>query len=74
MLDTAGRLQVDVHLMEELQATKTATAADEILLVVDAMTGQEAAALTAAFDEAVGITGAVLTKWMVTPVVAQPCL
>jgi len=62
IIDTAGRLQVDVHLMEELQATKTATAADEILLVVDAMTGQEAAALTAAFDEAVGITGAVLTK------------
>lgn len=62
IIDTAGRLQVDVHLMEELRATKIATAADEILLVVDAMTGQEAAALTAAFDEAVGITGAVLTK------------
>ena len=62
IVDTAGRLQIDGQLMEELQATKIATAADETLLVVDAMTGQEAAALTAAFDEAVGITGAVLTK------------
>ena len=48
--------------MGELQATKAATGADETLLVVDAMTGQEAAALTASFNDAVGITGAVLTK------------
>lgn len=62
IVDTAGRLQIDEQLMAELQATKELTTADETLLVVDAMTGQEAAALTAAFDDAVGITGAVLTK------------
>ena len=62
IVDTAGRLQIDEQLMGELQATKQATGADETLLVVDAMTGQEAAALTASFNDAVGITGAVLTK------------
>jgi signal recognition particle subunit SRP54 len=62
IVDTAGRLQIDEQLMGELQATKAATGADETLLVVDAMTGQEAAALTASFNDAVGITGAVLTK------------
>ena len=62
IVDTAGRLQVDEMLMAELLATKAATRADETLLVVDAMTGQEAASLTAAFNDAVGITGAVLTK------------
>ena len=48
--------------MGELKATKEATSADETLLVVDAMTGQEAATLTASFNEAVEITGAILTK------------
>ena len=62
IVDTAGRLQIDEQLMGELQATKLATRADETLLVVDAMTGQEAASLTASFNDAVGITGAVLTK------------
>jgi len=62
IVDTAGRLTIDEQLMGELKATKEATGADETLLVVDAMTGQEAAALTAAFNDAVGITGAVLTK------------
>ena len=62
IVDTAGRLTIDEQLMGELQATKAATNADETLLVVDAMTGQEAATLTAAFNDAVGITGAVLTK------------
>jgi len=62
IVDTAGRLTIDEQLMGELLATKAATGADETLLVVDAMTGQEAAALTAAFNDAVGITGAVLTK------------
>ena len=42
IVDTAGRLQIDEQLMGELQATKAATGADETLLVVDAMTGQEA--------------------------------
>ena len=62
IVDTAGRLQIDENLMAELLATKTATGADETLLVIDAMTGQEAASLTASFDEMIGITGAVLTK------------
>jgi len=62
IVDTAGRLTIDAQLMNELLATKAATNADETLLVVDAMTGQEAATLTAAFNDAVGITGAVLTK------------
>jgi len=62
IVDTAGRTQIDAAMMAELQAVKAATRATETLLVVDAMTGQEAAALSAAFNEAVGITGAVLTK------------
>ena len=62
IVDTAGRLNIDEKLMSELKATKEATSADETLLVVDAMTGQEAAALTASFNEAVEITGAILTK------------
>jgi len=62
IVDTAGRLNIDEKLMNELKATKVATNADETLLVVDAMTGQEAATLTASFNEAVEITGAILTK------------
>jgi len=62
IVDTAGRLQIDEDMMSEMQAIKAATGAQETLLVVDAMTGQEAASLTAAFNDAVGITGAVLTK------------
>ena len=62
IVDTAGRLNIDEKLMGELKATKASTRADETLLVVDAMTGQEAATLTASFNEAVEITGAILTK------------
>ena len=62
IVDTAGRTQVDADMMAELQAVKARTGAVETLLVVDAMTGQEAASLSAAFNESVGITGAVLTK------------
>jgi len=62
IVDTAGRTQIDADMMAELQAVKAATQPSETLLVVDAMTGQEAAALSAAFNEAVGITGCVLTK------------
>ena len=61
-LDTAGRLHVDEALMEELSAIKAAVEPDEILLVVDAMTGQDAVNAASAFDEALGITGVVLTK------------
>ncbi|KAL9191265.1 hypothetical protein ACHAXT_000971 [Thalassiosira profunda] len=62
VVDTAGRQVVDEELMEELRRVKKTVEPDETLLVVDAMTGQAAASLTASFDSAVGITGALLTK------------
>ncbi len=62
IIDTAGRLQIDTEMMAELAAIKAAVQPHETLLVVDAMTGQEAANLTRAFHEQVGITGAILTK------------
>jgi len=62
LVDTAGRQVIDTDLMNELRTIQTRVTPDETLLVVDAMTGQEAASLTAAFDSAVGITGAILTK------------
>lgn len=62
IVDTAGRQVIDDNLMEELQRIQKTVKPDETLLVVDAMTGQEAASLTAAFDSAVGLTGAILTK------------
>ena len=61
-LDTAGRLHIDEKLMDELKAVKAAVHPNEILLVVDAMTGQDAVNAASAFDEALGIDGVVLTK------------
>ena len=61
-LDTAGRLHVDDTLMDELKRMKAAVHPHEILLVVDAMTGQDAVNAAAAFDEALGIDGVILTK------------
>ena len=61
-LDTAGRLHVDETLMDELKRMKAAVKPNEILLVVDAMTGQDAVNAASAFDEALGIDGVVLTK------------
>ena len=61
-LDTAGRLHIDETLMNELKAIKKAVMPNEILLVVDAMTGQDAVNAATAFDEALGIDGVVLTK------------
>ena len=61
-LDTAGRLHVDEELMDELKRMKAAVHPNEILLVVDAMTGQDAVNAAAAFDEALGIDGVILTK------------
>ena len=61
-LDTAGRLHVDESLMDELKRMKAAVHPNEILLVVDAMTGQDAVNAATAFDEALGIDGVVLTK------------
>lgn len=62
IIDTAGRLQIDENMMQELKDLKQVVNPTDVLLVVDAMTGQEAATLVKAFDEAVSITGAILTK------------
>jgi signal recognition particle subunit SRP54 len=62
ILDTAGRLHIDQQMMDELIAVKNATAPTEVLLVVDAMTGQDAVNAASAFNEAVGISGVILTK------------
>ncbi|MCI9269039.1 MAG: signal recognition particle protein, partial [Lawsonibacter sp.] len=61
-LDTAGRLHVDEELMDELRAIKAAVEPTEILLVVDAMIGQDAVNAAKAFDDALDIDGVVLTK------------
>ena len=61
-LDTAGRLHIDEELMAELQRIRDAVHPAEILLVVDAMTGQDAVNAATAFDEALGVTGVMLTK------------
>lgn len=62
IIDTAGRLQIDRDMMAELAQIKETVQPHETLLVVDAMTGQEAANLTRTFHEQIGITGAILTK------------
>ena len=62
LLDTAGRLHIDEQLMTELKKIKGAVEPNEILLVVDAMTGQDAVSAATAFDEALGIDGVLLTK------------
>ncbi|WP_096189155.1 signal recognition particle protein [Evansella halocellulosilytica] len=62
LIDTAGRLHVDEDLMNELDDIKQLANPDEILLVVDAMTGQDAVNVAESFNERLGITGVVLTK------------
>lgn len=62
ILDTAGRLHIDDELMEELENIKTSTNPSEILLVVDAMTGQDAVNVAESFNGRLGITGVVLSK------------
>ncbi|MFN5464185.1 MAG: signal recognition particle protein [Cyanobacteriota bacterium] len=62
IVDTAGRLYIDNELMNEVHKIKEYVKPKETLLVVDSMIGQEAAELTKAFDEQIGITGAILTK------------
>ncbi len=61
-LDTAGRLHIDQTLMDELVAIRDTVEPAEILLVVDAMTGQDAVNAASAFDEALGVTGVLLSK------------
>ncbi|MBN8550737.1 MAG: signal recognition particle protein [Deltaproteobacteria bacterium] len=62
IIDTAGRLQIDQELMQELQEISDAVEPHEILLVADAMTGQEAVNVAKSFDEALEIDGLILTK------------
>ncbi len=62
VLDTGGRLHIDEELMAELAAVKAATAPHEVLLVADAMTGQDAVTMASQFDQKVGLTGVILTK------------
>lgn len=62
IIDTAGRLHVDENLMEELQQIKADVKPDEIFLVVDSMTGQDAVNVAESFNEQLDITGVVLTK------------
>ncbi|MBA5867625.1 MAG: signal recognition particle protein [Nitrospira sp. CR1.3] len=62
LLDTGGRLHIDDELMGELVAVKTAVQPHEVLLVADAMTGQDAVNMAMQFDQQVGLTGIVLTK------------
>ncbi len=62
VLDTAGRLSIDAALMEEVRQIRAATNPAETLLVVDAMTGQDAVNTARAFNEAVGVTGIVMTR------------
>ncbi len=62
IIDTAGRLHIDEELMNELNRIKRLVDPDEILLIVDAMTGQEAVNVAASFDKTLGIDGVILTK------------
>jgi signal recognition particle subunit SRP54 len=62
IVDTAGRLQIDAELMDELKALKKSIRPHEILLVVDAMTGQDAVNAAAGFNDALGVDGIIMTK------------
>jgi signal recognition particle subunit SRP54 len=62
ILDSAGRLQIDEQLMDELRRVKSVVEPTEVLLVADAMTGQEAVRIAEGFHGALGLTGVVLTK------------
>jgi signal recognition particle subunit SRP54 len=62
IVDTAGRLQIDEEMMKELERLKDAIHPDEILLVADGMTGQEAVKIAQGFDARLGVTGVILTK------------
>ncbi|MDR1566590.1 MAG: signal recognition particle protein [Treponema sp.] len=63
IIDTTGRLQIDEPMMEELSRLREASKPDELLLVADAMTGQSAVDIARTFDEKIGLTGVILTKF-----------
>lgn len=62
ILDTAGRLHIDEVLMNELKAVKASVNVNEVMLVIDSMTGQDSVNVATSFDEALGIDGVILTK------------
>jgi signal recognition particle subunit SRP54 len=62
IVDTAGRLQIDADMMDELKRLKAAIKPDEILFVADGMTGQEAVKIAQGFNDALNVTGVILTK------------
>lgn len=62
IVDTAGRLHIDEEMMQQIQGVCSAVTPTEVLLVVDAMTGQDAVNIAKSFDETVPLTGIVLTK------------
>src|SRR5437660_3735742 len=62
IVDTAGRLQIDAEMMDELRALKAAVTPKEVLLVADGMTGQDAVKIARGFHDGVGLTGVILTK------------
>lgn len=63
IVDTTGRLQIDEPMMAELERLKKAAKPDELLLVADSMTGQSAVEIAKTFDEKIGLTGVILTKF-----------
>ena len=63
VVDTSGRLTADPEMMDEIEAVKVAAEPDEVLLVADAMTGQSAVDIAQAFDERLGLTGVILSKF-----------
>jgi signal recognition particle subunit SRP54 len=63
IIDTTGRMQIDEPMMQELSNLKNAAAPDEMLLVADSMTGQAAADIAKTFDEKIGLTGVILSKF-----------
>ena len=62
VVDTAGRLQIDAEMMDELKSLKAAVKPHEVLLVADGMTGQDAVRIATGFHEALGVSGVILTK------------
>ena len=62
LIDTAGRLHIDENMMDELTAIKEAVPVKQTLLVVDAMTGQDAVNVASTFNEKVGVDGIIITK------------
>lgn len=71
IVDTAGRLHVDEDMMDEIKELHAAVKPTETLFVVDAMTGQDAANTAKAFNDALALTGVILTKLMVMRVVVR---